>query len=548
MKLAIHYSSVSTSQQPAQIFGLQVAIARWVKAYFRYATQEKFSFLIGDALALHEIQTYAGAVGLSADRIEAIDQRYARQNFSAFDVIFRPDPHPLRLLWQRQQVTPRPPALCTLAHAISGIEAGEVLERYCLDPSTATDTIICPSVAVSKAIRSFWDLYGDYLRQRFGSHFSCPVQLPVIPLGIDTEHFSDITTADKRQSQRQSLDIGDDDIVLLWVGRLSHAIKAHPLPMFQAAETAARETGKRVHLVMVGYFVPAEAEPQFQSLASDICQTAAVHFIASDDPCFPDGLWAAGDIFLSLIDNMQESFGLTPIEAMAAGLPRVISDWDGYRDCVTHGEDGFLIPTLQPPAGQGRALSELLLDQREVYGGFLAKTAQCVAVDTAKASKAVVTLINNPDLRHSMAAKAKQRAKDIYDWRHIIPAYEALWRKQAARNTAQAALPAYPSALPQAPDPFTMYAAYPSASLHPDGKLRLITDKASIEKLWRHDINTLAMDVLLPPDQIMALIRYVAAHPDAVIGSIPQPTDDAPRFWRSLGWLIKLGILSYQPV
>ena len=48
---------------------------------------------------------------------------------------------------------------------------------------------------------------------------------------------------------------------------------------------------------------------------------------------------------------MQESFGLTPIEAMAAGLPRVISDWDGYRDSVNDGEDGFLIRTARnrPP-------------------------------------------------------------------------------------------------------------------------------------------------------------------------------------------------------
>ncbi len=83
-----------------------------------------------------------------------------------------------------------------------------------------------------------------------------------------------------------------------------------------------------------------------------------------------------------LIDNMQESFGLTPIEAMAAGLPRVISDWDGYRDSVQHGEDGFLIRTIQPPRDTGRALSELLLGGREMYGGaFFGKSAMSVAVD-----------------------------------------------------------------------------------------------------------------------------------------------------------------------
>ena len=63
-------------------------------------------------------------------------------------------------------------------------------------------------------------------------------------------------------------------------------------------------------------------------------------------------LLAASDLFVSPVDNVQETFGLTPIEAMAAGLPSVVSDWDGYRDTVQHVEHGFRIPTLAPPAGQ----------------------------------------------------------------------------------------------------------------------------------------------------------------------------------------------------
>ncbi len=42
-------------------------------------------------------------------------------------------------------------------------------------------------------------------------------------------------------------------------------------------------------------------------------------------------IWQAADIFTSLSDNIQETFGLTPIEAMAAGLPSVVTDWDGYQ-------------------------------------------------------------------------------------------------------------------------------------------------------------------------------------------------------------------------
>ena len=45
--------------------------------------------------------------------------------------------------------------------------------------------------------------------------------------------------------------------------------------------------------------------------------------------------YSGADIFTFPIDNTQESFGLAPIEAMAAGLPVIASDWDGLRDTVS---------------------------------------------------------------------------------------------------------------------------------------------------------------------------------------------------------------------
>ena len=50
---------------------------------------------------------------------------------------------------------------------------------------------------------------------------------------------------------------------------------------------------------------------------------------------------AAADIAVFLVDNPQETFGLAVVEAMAAGLPLVVSDWNGYRDLVRDGMDGF---------------------------------------------------------------------------------------------------------------------------------------------------------------------------------------------------------------
>jgi glycosyltransferase involved in cell wall biosynthesis len=548
MPIAIHYSSVQLTAGAREVFGLQVAITHLLKAWFRYSRQDTFYALVGAKQDWDEIQSLAAEVGLDPARLKGLDRRYPRENFAQFDTIVRADPDSMKLLWQRQMVPAPGFSLCTLAHAISGIEAGEVLEQYCLAPSDAHDAIICPSYAVKSAIGAFWDMYGDYLGQRFGANYRCPVQLPVIPLGIDVTAFEQKATPDKRKAQRQVLGLSEDDIVLLWVGRLSYAIKAHPLAMYQAAERAAELTGKNVHLVMVGYFTPVESEAQFKELAAAICVNARIHFIARNDPRFPDGLWAIGDIFLSLVDNMQESFGLTPLEAMAAGLPRVVSDWDGYRDSVTDGVDGFLIPTTQPPPGQGRSLSEMVLSGREVYGGFLGKSAMCVAVDAQKAAEVITLLIKEPERRRMIAQAALHRVRTLYDWRHIIPRYENLWSELAVQRRASGPVKRLSTLLPQAPDPFSMYAGYPASALKESDRLSLIATTEQIKLLWGHEINMFAVDVLLQPEQTAQIIKYAALNADATVGHVLRAFTaiDTASLWRTIGWLIKMGIFGVK--
>ena len=70
---------------------------------------------------------------------------------------------------------------------------------------------------------------------------------------------------------------------------------------------------------------------------------------------------ASSDIFISLSDNFQETFGITPLEGMASGLPVVVSDWDGYRDTVRDQIDGFTIPTITLDTHDNKAYKELSL-------------------------------------------------------------------------------------------------------------------------------------------------------------------------------------------
>ncbi|HBM90777.1 MAG TPA: hypothetical protein DD400_02730 [Rhodospirillaceae bacterium] len=541
MKLAIHYSTVKQPPKPGQIYGLQVAISDWIRAAFSYSNQERFFFFIHQEESIAELEETAQEAGISSARLVFLSDRFPRQNMEAFDTIFRADPDPRHLLWQRNLLPSSGFSFCGLAHAIAGKDSGAVLARYCLGPSKKSDALVCPSESIKRVVQNFFAHYGDYLTERFGANYTCPIQLPVIPLGVNIEQIEKKVSPEKRKAQRQTLGLDEKDVVVLWVGRLSYSIKAHPLPMFLAVQEAAQKTGRSVHFIMQGYFVPETAAQKFENLAKSVCLNAKVSFIDTHDKRFPDGLWAAGDIFLSLVDNIQESFGLTPIEAIAAGLPRVLSDWDGYRESVTHGKDGFLVPTSQPPSGAGGELAELMIGGRESYGGILAKTAQCIAIDHHAAGRAIAELIEKPELRLQIANEAKKRLP-TYAWENIIPAYENLWEELAKKKTTEQKLP---FVHPHAPDPFTLYDSHPSLTLKEETRFTLDADTQTIQNRLSHEMNTLALDIMINAADIPILLNKMGEQDSFSYETLVQtfPDQDRNRLWRTVSWLLKLGII-----
>jgi hypothetical protein len=181
---------------------------------------------------------------------------------------------------------------------------------------------------------------------------------------------------------------------------------------------------------------------------------------------------------MSLADNVQETFGLTPIEAMAAGLPTIVSDWNGYRDSVRHDIDGFRIPTVLPPSGMGLDLAWGQLSETLPYGAYVAHTAMTTAIDVDACTQALTTLITNPELRTRMGANARQRAEQVYDWSVVIAAYETLWQELAEiRAIAPEAVPLAPNEppYPLVDDPFRLFAHYPTTRLGADHQLKLGT-------------------------------------------------------------------------
>ena len=177
-------------------------------------------------------------------------------------------------------------------------------------------------------------------------------------------------------------------------------------------------------------------------------------------------MWAAADVFCSLSDNIQETFGLTPIEAMAAGLPQVVSDWSGYRDSVRHGVDGFRVSTLVPPAGAGTELISRYAVGTDTYDFYVGNVSQSTVVDVAGCVEAFQRLVVNAELRATMGAAARRRAAEVYDWRVVIRGYQELWTEMAARRADVGRYArCRPPPNPLRDDPFSLFAEFATCPL-----------------------------------------------------------------------------------
>lgn len=240
-------------------------------------------------------------------------------------------------------------SLCGITHTTSSAGAMDALAALITAPVQSWDAVICTSTSVKDNVQRLLQAQVDYLKDRLGVSKLVLPQLPVIPLGIHAQDFA--FSQQQKLSAKHKLGIEDDTIAALFTGRLSFHAKAHPLAMYQALENALSATSKKVVLIECGWFANDHIQKAYADAQQLVCPNERVITLDGRQAEVRQLAWAGADVFCSLSDNIQETFGIVPIEAMAAGLPVVVSDWDGYKDTVRDGIDGFQIPTLMPRAG-----------------------------------------------------------------------------------------------------------------------------------------------------------------------------------------------------
>ena len=482
---------------------------------FAYTPQRRSAEVFGQLV--QQIDPQAQPHWLPADRLDLLTQ---------VGTLYLPGPDLAAAARLRLRAGPGAYSLVGVTHTTASHGAMDSLVALPSAPVMPWDALICTSSAVAGTVKVVLEAELEHLRWRLGtpSRLTLP-QFPIIPLGVHAGDF--VISSDRRQAARQTLGIAEDEVVALFVGRLSFHAKAHPHAMYAGLQAAAERTGRKLVLVQCGWFAHEEIKRSFVEGAAQLCPAVRALFTDGREAAQRDLSWSAADLFLSLSDNVQETFGLTPLEAMAAGLPVIVSDWDGYKDTVRDGVDGFRIPTWMPPPHLGEPLArahEAGVDNYDFYCGL---TCQTVSLDLAVLADRLSEVVGNAELRRSLGAAGQARVAELYDWSVVFRRYQSLWaqlaelRQMAQGGNAQgnaewqALVQAAPRVAPGRLDPFRSFGHYPTRLIAPHTRIaaRPGASRTAYEHLAQHGLFSYAGKVLPAADHVERLLAVLADGP-----------------------------------
>jgi D-inositol-3-phosphate glycosyltransferase len=447
---------------PNNPFGKDVANLQLFRALAQHGGLEQLDVLSLKAVSEEQLQSDFAAEAAVSTRVvpgAIVDVTPLK----ASGALLRGAPNLQALAWHRRRgAHDRAYSLMGLVHTIAPPAIREMIGHNVLAPVHPWDAIICTSPSVQDALRRMFDEHGDWLAERTGGQAPPQPMLPILPLGVDGARFASLADRPAARARvREQMGLGGEDTLVLWVGRLSYFEKAFPSAMFRAVQQAAAATGKKVTFAMAGWFPSPEDRGLYAQAAAAHAPDVAVEFLDGNDHELVGELWAGADIFLSLVDNIQETFGITPLEAMAAGLPVVVSDWDGYRFTVRDGAEGFLVPTLGGPNnGVGYGIAARHAMEVSSYQTYVGSIAQHTAVHVGRAAQALARLIEDPDLRRRMGSAGRERIRTTFDWPVVARQYVALADELSAVRALAPDMPTRHPLHPLKGDPFRDFAGF----------------------------------------------------------------------------------------
>ncbi|MEG2173068.1 MAG: glycosyltransferase family 4 protein [Desulfovibrionaceae bacterium] len=392
-------------------------------------------------------------------------------------------------------------------HSISYTHYNSAFLQHIWSGVSPRDAIGCNSSAAKLVIEKYFRL----LQCNYASPACQRVPLlRVIPMGVEPPALlpDNPQGAAPRASMRKKLEASTGSILCLVFGRISLTDKLDPTPLMLALRRARQDCPTLdIRLIMAGFARLGDNTAEYLRAVAKILD---IPFCLLPNPTDEEknALFAAADIFVSPSDNVQETFGLSLLEAGAAHLPTIASDWDGYRDIIIPQRTGLLVPTMAPAdTPELDLLSPLLFDnQHHVL------RSQQSAVSVPELAAALCLLAADAPLRERMGQQAHAHVLEHFTWDAVVSRWLNLWQELRDTPLSPAAHEQlrhtrHPTHLPTG----ALFAPYASHSLCPDTRVRCT---ALGETLRRGSIPFQAFttfDNMPSPEEIMPLLVWARA-------------------------------------
>lgn len=199
----------------------------------------------------------------------------------------------------------------------------------------------------------------------------------VIPNGVDIERFHPKILPVIEQKNP----------LILFVGRLEERKGLNTLIL---ALPEIIKYHPEIKLVVVGY---GPLKHHYLKLAASLAVDPALMLVDAIPNDLLPGYYASATVFVAPTIG-KEAMGIVLLEALACGRPVIASDIPGYKEIITNGINGILVPPNNP---------------------------QVLAQE-------IITLLDSRKLRSELAYQARLRAQD-FDWGKIAQAVEQVYKE-----------------------------------------------------------------------------------------------------------------------
>jgi len=514
--------------QPRHL-GRLVANHDFARALLTYGTFDDFVF---SNTSVSNLKTFAETVeqwALPGERLSRVrcvtyvdlPALLQREAFHVFHLggwgAFMPGLHYIRA---RHASNPWP--ITGITHSLNGRDVIDHAVRLSHAAMAPYDAVFCTSRDGREALRALLAGGAAIAGRRFAG------RLEHLPLGID-DRLAD--QAGNRDRARARLRIQPDAVVLLVLGRMTPSQKMDLGPLLRTFARQIVPTSPRpVCLLLAGNASSDDLRLLKESIGRHALEPH-VRLQANFPLDQKADVLAAADVLVSPVDNTQETFGLSLLEAMAAGLPVVASRFDGYKDLVDDGVDGFLIDSYSSPHDPMAEWFDLL--DPNIAQLF---QAQGVAIDMDQLARRVLQLIGDEGLRATMAAAGKRKVERDYRWSRVIARYEDVWDRLAADASRTGIVRGLEPHHPFNLGPATIFPHYASSPLRPDQRVTAVA--ASVDDRPYADTVPILRPALL--QGLLAGARD-GASVESLVAAAGAPPAHA---WYAVTWLIKYGQLT----